>query len=342
MKNWIFHRKESSPIRALCHRWFLLPLVSLLAGCGQPSVEPVGEWPDPYRIVATTGMVGDLARRVAGDRATVRILVGEGVDPHLFMPTRSDVAALLSAHVVFYNGLMLEGKMAETLARIGKDERPVIAVAEKIDARVRLEEEPGQHDPHLWMDVGLWSQALDVVVESLSALDPAHAAHYAEQGAEARAEFAELDDYVRRVIASIPESSRILVTAHDAFQYFGRAYDIEVVGIQGISTESEAGLEDINRLVDLLVQRQIPAVFVESSVADKNVRALIEGARARGHAVRIGGTLFSDAMGAAGTYEGTYVGMLDHNATVIARALGGEAPAHGWRGRLRGGPHALD
>ncbi|MGD9877811.1 metal ABC transporter solute-binding protein, Zn/Mn family, partial [Desulfococcus sp.] len=143
-----------------------------------------------------------------------------------------------------------------------------------------------------------------------------------------------LDDYVRKVIASIPENQRVMITAHDAFSYFGRAYDIEVMGIQGLSTESEAGLKDINRIVDELVRRRIPAVFVETSVSDKNVKALIEGARSRGHSVRIGGTLFSDAMGKAGTYEGTYIGMIDHNATVIARALGGDAPQTGMQGKL--------
>lgn len=336
-KNNVFAAGIASAGRVLA---FFLAFAA--AGCGQPTAEPIGDWPRPYRIVATTGMVGDLAKMVAGEQAMVRTLAGEGVDPHLFTPTRGDVAALLSAHVVFYNGLMLEGRMADTLARIGREDKPVFAVAELVDAHERLEGEPGRHDPHLWMDVQLWSKALDVVVECLSSLDPIHAADYAERGARARHEFEKLDDYVRGVIASIPESHRVLVTAHDAFQYFGRAYGIEVVGIQGLSTESEAGLEDINRLVDLLVERRVPAVFVESSVADKNVRALIEGARARGHDVRIGGTLFSDAMGAAGTHEGTYLGMLDHNATTMARALGGEAPERGRLGRLKGASHVVE
>lgn len=342
MKIWAYKNKSLGSRIPNVTRVFAFLLALMVAGCGQPTAESVGEWPRPYRIVATIGMVGDLVEMVAGEQAIVQTLAGEGVDPHLFTPTRGDVAALLSAHVIFYNGLMLEGRMTDTLARIGREEKPVFAVAERVDARVRLEEEPGRHDPHLWMDVQLWAQALDVVVECLSALDPVHAADYAARGASAREAFAELDDYVQRAIASIPASSRILVTAHDAFQYFGRAYNIEVVGIQGLSTESEAGLEDINRLVDLLVDRRVPAVFVESSVADKNVRALIEGARARGHDVRIGGTLFSDAMGAAGTHEGTYLGMLDHNATTIARALGGDAPERGWLGRLKGASHVME
>jgi manganese/zinc/iron transport system substrate-binding protein len=168
----------------------------------------------------------------------------------------------------------------------------------------------------------------------LAALDPSRAAAYQENATAYQARLAALHDYVTRVIGSIPPEQRVLVTAHDAFNYFGRAYGIEVMGIQGLSTESEAGLEDINRLVDLIVQRRLGAVFVESSVSDKNVRALIEGARARGHALTIGGSLYSDAMGPAGTYRGTYVGMIDHNATTIARALGGEAPLGGMEGKL--------
>jgi manganese/zinc/iron transport system substrate-binding protein len=172
------------------------------------------------------------------------------------------------------------------------------------------------------------------VADAMVAFDPAHAGEYHKNAATYQARLHRLDDYAKKVIASIPDSQRVLVTAHDAFNYLGRAYDIEVMGIQGLSTESEAGLKDINRLVGLLVDRRIPAVFVETSVSDKNVKALIEGAAAHGHRVIIGGELFSDAMGAAGTYEGTYEGMIDHNVTVIARALGGTAPAAGMQGKL--------
>jgi manganese/zinc/iron transport system substrate-binding protein len=185
------------------------------------------------------------------------------------------------------------------------------------------------------MDVAAWKKAVEAVAISLAEVDAVNEAFY-KQNAEALAtELDALDAYARKVTASIPERRRVLITAHDAFNYFGRAYDMQVMGIQGISTESEAGLESINRLVDVIVSRGIGAVFVETSVADKNVRALIEGAEARNHDVRIGGTLFSDAMGAPGTYEGTYIGMIDHNVTTIARALGGTAPAAGMQGKLR-------
>jgi manganese/zinc/iron transport system substrate-binding protein len=185
------------------------------------------------------------------------------------------------------------------------------------------------------MDAGAWMRALEAVAGILSEYDPANAEHYRQNAARYGAEVKRLDDYARRAIGSIPKPNRMLVTAHDAFNYFGRAYDIEVLGIQGISTESEAGLEDINRLIDTIVKRQVKAVFVETSVADKNVRALVEGAQSRGHALRIGGSLFSDAMGEPGTYEGTYLGMMDHNVTIITRALGGEAPERGLNGKLK-------
>jgi len=273
---------------------------------------------------------------VAGDKATVEGLMGEGVDPHLYKPTRNDVAKILDAHVVFYSGLMLEGRMTDTFVKAARDGRVVHAVTELIDESYLLEPPglAGHWDPHVWMDVKAWSRAVEAVGKALSDYDPANAASYTSNVAAYRAQLTELDEYVKGVIASIPQERRVLITAHDAFNYFGRAYGIEVLGIQGISTESEAGLSDINRLVDLIVDRRISAVFVESSVSDKNVTALVEGAKSRGHSVTIGGRLFSDAMGRTGTYEGTYVGMIDHNATAIARALGGTAPQRGLNGKL--------
>lgn len=294
----------------------------------------------PYRAVCTVGMVADMVRAVAGEHASVEALIGEGVDPHLYKPTRGDVAALLGADVVFYSGLMLEGKMTDTLVKVGRSGKSVYAVTELVEESYLLEPPgmPGHHDPHVWMDVGGWRKAVEAVAASLQEFDPPHAQDYASRASAYSAELERLDDYIREILQRVPADRRVLVTAHDAFQYFGRAYGVDVRGIQGISTESEAGLEDLNRLVDLIVDRRINAVFVESSVADKNVRALVEGARSRGRELAIGGTLFSDAMGPAGSYEGTYVGMMDHNATTIARALGGEAPAKGWQGRLRGAP----
>ena len=290
----------------------------------------------PYRVTATTGMVADIVRQVAGDRGEVTAIIGEGVDPHLYVPTRSDVAALMEADIVFYSGLLLEGKMTDTLIKVARGGRAVHAVTELVDESALLapEEFAGHYDPHLWMDVSGWMQAVDAVAGALAAFDPDGADGYRERAGTYRDTLQELHAYALRVVGSVPERQRILVTAHDAFNYFGRAYGLEVEGIQGMSTESEAGLDRINRLVDLLVTREIGAVFVETTIADRNVRALIEGAAARGHEVVVGGELFSDAMGQPGTYEGTYVGMLDHNITTVAHALGGEAPERGFQGRL--------
>lgn len=291
----------------------------------------------PHRIACTVGMVTDIVRRVAGDRAIVEGIVGEGVDPHLYQATRSDVAILLNADVVFYNGLMLEGKMADALIKVAR-QRPVFAVTEFLDSSLLLEppEFAGHFDPHLWMDVSLWKKCAEMVAGALAEFDPPGKSTYEANYQALAKELDALHAYTIKVIGTIPRERRVLVTAHDAFNYFGRAYDIEVIGIQGISTESEAGIADINRIVSLLVERKIKAVFVETSVSDRNVQALIEGATARGHKVIIGGSLFSDAMGKPGTYEGTYVGMIDHNATTVARALGGEAPERGMQGKLAG------
>lgn len=289
----------------------------------------------PYNVVCTVGMVADITRNVAGDKARVQGIIGTGVDPHLYKPTRNDVVALQNADVIFYAGLMLEGKMSDTLIKVAST-KPVFAVTELVPAEFVLEPEDfaGHADPHLWMDVMGWMKAVEAVNRSLAGFDPANADYYADNAQRYLKELEALHAYAQSAIASIPEKGRVLITAHDAFNYFGRAYGIEVMGIQGISTESSAGLEDIRRIIQLIVDREIQAVFVESSVPDKNVRALIEGAQAKGKAVIIGGELFSDAMGSAESYEGTYIGMIDHNVTVIARALGGTAPEKGLNGKL--------
>jgi manganese/zinc/iron transport system substrate-binding protein len=290
----------------------------------------------PLNVVATTGMVADLVRSVGGDRVRVSQLMGEGVDPHLYKATRSDIAAMLGADVVFYNGLLLEGKLSDALVRIATAGRPVFAVTELIDesALLHSDEAGGHFDPHVWMDPRAWSKAVQVVRDKLASRDPAGADAYRANAVKLESDIAALDAYAERVLSAVPPERRVLVTAHDAFSYFGRRYGFEVQGIQGISTESEAGLKQIENLVNLLVTRNIPAVFVESTIPDRSVRALIAGAKARGRTVTIGGELFSDAMGKPGTYEGGYVGMIDHNVTTIARALGSDAPPKGFRGQL--------
>lgn len=316
-------------------KWLMvISFVTVAMGCGRMEVEPRVDG-EPFTVVTTTGMIADLVRKVAGDAASVKALIGEGVDPHLYNPTRSDVAALMAADIIFYNGLMLEGRMNDVLERLARRGRPVWAVTRLVDSSFLLEdEEEGQSDPHLWMDVTAWMKALEAITEALIDFDPSHEEVFRARSAAFRSQLETLDAYARERVATIPERNRVLITAHDAFAYFGRAYGIEVLGVQGLSTESEAGLHDINRLVDLIVERSVPAVFAESSVADRSIRALIDGARARGHEVNLGGVLFSDAMGAPGTYEGTYIGMIDHNVTTIVRALGGEAPDRGMQGKL--------
>ena len=289
----------------------------------------------PYSIVATVGMVGDVVANVAGDKAKVTTVMGPGVDPHLYKPTRDDVAAMMRADAIFYSGLMLEGKMADTLVKLARG-KPVHAVTEAIDEKFLLEPEDfgGHHDPHVWMDPSAWAKCVEAAGRALSEFDPANAATYAANAKAYAARCLELHEYGRKVLATIPEKGRVLISSHDAFNYFGRAFELKVMGVQGISTESEAGLQRINSLVDFIVENDVRAVFVESSVPPKNIEALVAGVKSRGRELRIGGELFSDAMGAAGTYEGTYLGMVDHNITLVARALGGEAPGRGWQGKL--------
>lgn len=290
----------------------------------------------PYQAVGTIGMIADVVRNIAGEKAQVTGIIGEGVDPHLYQPTSADVKLLQSAEVIFYNGLNLEGKMGDVLVRVAKQGVFVTAVTETLLERETyvMSDEEDHYDPHVWMDVKGWMAAAEVMRDRLVEFDPLNQSVYKENTEAYLEKLEKLDAYGKEMIGSIPEERRVLVTAHDAFNYMGRAYGLNVRGIQGISTGSEAGLKDMNDLVDFLVEKDIPAVFVESSVAQKNVRALIEGAAARGHEVTVGGELFSDAMGETGTYEGTYVGMLDHNFTTISRALGGAAPAGGFQGKL--------
>jgi manganese/zinc/iron transport system substrate-binding protein len=310
--------------------------VAAMLGAAQFCAPALAQQPKPLNVVATTGMVADLVRAVGADRVRVSQLMSEGVDPHLYKATRSDIAAMLGADIVFYNGLLLEGKLSDVFVRIATAGRPVHAVTELIDEGALLQAEgaDGHYDPHVWMDPRAWTKAVEVVAEKLAQRAPDGAATFRANAARLREDIDALDRYAERVLQSVPAERRILVTAHDAFNYFGRRYGFEVMGIQGISTESEAGLRQIENLVSVLVEKKIPAVFVESTVPDRSIRALIAGAKARGHAVSIGGELFSDAMGKPGTYEGTYVGMIDHNVTTIARALGADAPQKGFRGQL--------
>lgn len=293
---------------------------------------------DRLTVVTTTGMIADAARQVGGDLVDVTALMGPGIDPHAYRQTRSDIAALTRADLVLWHGLYLEAQMEEFFADLSRS-RTVVAVAEALPQdRLRGHDDyEGRFDPHVWMDPDLWTLVVREVQRALTDARPAAAATFAANADAHVAEIARLAAYSAASLEQVPQAARVLLTAHDAFGYFGQAYGFEVLGIQGISTESEAGLNRIAELVDLLVERDVKAVFVESSVSDRNIRALIEGAAAKGHEVTIGGELFSDAMGPDGTYEATWIGMIDHNVTTIAGALGAEVPPRGMDGRLAAG-----
>jgi manganese/zinc/iron transport system substrate-binding protein len=297
----------------------------LLAGCKPESRSPQSLAPDSARklkAVCTIGMVADIVRVVGGDRVEVEGLMGPGVDPHLYKASEGDVRKLGSADIIFYNGLNLEGKMADLFVRMSAT-RPTVPVTEGVDAKL-LREPPefaGHYDPHVWFDVTLWMGAVKRVEQALAKLDPAHAADYAARSTAYQKELVALDAFVKARIAEIPKSQRVLVTAHDAFGYFGARYDIEVVALQGISTASEAGVGDVKRLVDLVVERRVKAIFVESSVPQRAIEAVIEAAKARGHSVKLGGSLFSDALGDPNSAAGTYLGMIRHNVDLIVEAL---------------------
>jgi len=311
--------RASRVLGAFALSWAVLAFAG--TGC-TPSEQFSGTYQGKYpiKVLCTTGMVADLVKNVGGDHVEVTQLMGAGVDPHLYKASPGDVNAMQQADAVFYSGRNLEGKMGELFGRMGRL-KPTVAVTNALDDSEVFKDDHGHYDPHLWFDVSLWSKGADVVRDALSQYDPPHADDYKKNAETYRAELAKLHEWAKTELAQIPKERRVLVTAHDAFRYFGRAYDIEVEGIQGISTESEAAVKRINDLVDLITRRQIKAIFVETSVAERNVQSLVEGCKSRGHEVRIGGELYSDAMGQPGTEEGTYPGMIRHNVNTIVKAL---------------------
>ncbi len=286
-------------------------------------------------VVVTTGMIADAVSNIAEDLVNIKVLMGSGVDPHAYRQTRSDIVALANADLVLWNGLYLEAQMEEFLLELAND-RPVVAVAEKVPDNLLIgsDEYDGRFDPHLWMDPSIWSFLVLNVKDALIEILPEAKTRFTDNTENYLKEIEQLKNYTNRVLESVPQKNRILLTSHDAFNYFGQAYDFNVIGIQGISTESEAGLQRMSKLVDLIIEMNVQAVFIETSVSDRNIKALVEGARAKGHEVTVGGELFSDAMGEPGSYEGTYIGMIDSNSTTIAIALGGNAPSTGMLNKL--------
>ncbi|GAF16908.1 LOW QUALITY PROTEIN: manganese ABC transporter, periplasmic-binding protein SitA [Bacillus sp. JCM 19046] len=297
----------------------MIGATGILAACNDNGGDS-GEASDTINVVATIAQIGEPLEQIGGDLVEVETIMGPGVDPHLYEATQQDIQLLQNADVIFYNGLNLEAQLSDVFENVDTN---ALAVGEAVDTGDRLEdeEEAGMMDPHIWFDVNLWTQALDSAVERLKEMAPEHAETFDENKEAYFAELDELHTYSVETLAQIPSEQRILVTAHDAFQYFGQMNDMEVVGLQGLSTEAEAGIADIQSTIDTIVEKNVPAVFVESSVNDSSIQAVIQGAQEAGLSVELGGTLFSDAMGEAGTDEGTYIGMYRHNVDTIHDAL---------------------
>ena len=314
---------------ALC----LIVVLATSTGC-DPKAPPDASGGAKFRVVTTIGMITDIVKNVGGNRVEVIGLMGPGVDPHLYNPSAGDVQKLKSASLIFYNGLHLESKMGDLLAKMSGDTKTV-AVTDAVDRSLLLTppEYEGQYDPHLWFDVTLWMEAVIKVRDALCEFDPDNRAMYRSNAERYLAKLTELHAYVKLQVQRVPPQQRVLVTAHDAFNYFGKGYGFEVHGLQGISTATEAGIADVQELATFIAERRIPAIFVESSVSSKSLEAVKAAVKSKGFDVAIGGELFSDAMGNAGTPEGTYIGMVRHNIDTIVKALvkesGLETPSTG-------------
>ena len=295
--------------------------VLMAAGC-DPKGQPDASSDDKLRVVTTIGMITDIVKNVGGKRVAVTGMMGPGVDPHLYKPTPKDVQRISSAHIVFYNGLHLESKMGDILAKMSGD-TAAVAVTDDVDRSLLLTppEYEGLYDPHLWFDVKLWMKAVVKVRDTLSEFDADNTVLYWSNAERYLAKLTELDEYVKSQVERVPSQQRVLVTAHDAFNYFGKAYGFEVRGLQGISTATGVGVADVQELATFIAKRRIPAIFVESSVSSRSLEAVKAAVKSKGFDVQIGGELFSDAMGNEGTPEGTYIGMVRHNIDTIARAL---------------------
>ncbi|MFJ9462305.1 metal ABC transporter solute-binding protein, Zn/Mn family [Viridibacillus arvi] len=291
--------------------------ILILVGCStkKESDKPV--------VVTTISQIADAVSVIAGDRVDVKALMGPGVDPHLYKATQGDLSKLESADVIFYSGLHLEGKMLDVFEKMQENDKTVKAISESIEEEKLLgnEMDAKLYDPHVWFDIDIWKTAVHQITDTLSEKYPEYKNEFSENEAIYFKELDDLSTYAKQRIDEIPLNQRVLVTAHDAFNYFGRSLNIEVRGLQGLSTESEYGLKDVRDVVDFLVGNNIKAVFIESSVSDKAMKAVIDGAKEKGQNVKIGGELYSDAMGKEGTEQGTYIGMYKHNVDTIVNSL---------------------
>lgn len=305
---------------------FMISIVLLLAACSSDETttnenDGIDSEDGKIYIVTTIAQIGEPLSVIGGDRVNVESLMGPSIDPHVYNATQSDIDKINNAELIFYNGLDLEANMIEIFEKLSNS-KPAIAISESISEDDLLTDEDGALDPHIWFDIDLWKQALDRAVEELKEYSPDDADYFEENKQQYFSELEALKEEAEK-LKEIPEEQRYLVTAHDAFGYFGRMHDIEVVGLQGLSTEDEIGVSDINETIDLIEQYQVPAIFVESTINPNSIEAVLEGAKEKGLEVEIGGELYSDAMGEHGTEEGTYIGMYRYNVDTIYEALTG-------------------
>lgn len=291
---------------------------ALLASCSTPEKSTSGK----LKVVATTGMLYDAVLNIAGDKVESEAIMGPGVDPHLYKATQGDLAKFKQADVIIYNGILLEGKLTEVLEKLGR-QQPVFSVGDAIPTTMLLSAVgyTDAYDPHVWFDVSRWKMVVAEISNALCKVDSANTVSYQENTATYLSKLDSLNDFVKTRIQEIPSDQRILITAHDAFGYFGDAYGMKVEGLQGISTVADFGLKDIANIIDTIIENNIKAIFVETSVSEKSINAVIVGCREKGHDVKIGGYLYSDAMGEFGTVEGTYIGMFKKNVNTIVEAL---------------------
>ncbi len=274
-------------------------------------------------IVTTTSMITDLVKNIGGDAINIQGLMGSGVDPHLYKASEGDVSKLVNADIIFYNGLHLEGKLVEVFEKMGSATKTPIALADQLDKNTLIGSDyfASNYDPHVWFDINYFKQFAEKVTTVLTEKDPENASKFKENESQYVAKLEELQNEIKQSIETLPKEKRVLVTAHDAFNYFGKAYGFEVVGLQGLSTATEAGVQDVQKLAAFIIEKQIKAVFVESSVPKRTIEALQAAVKSKGHDTEIGGTLYSDALGNAGTIEGTYIGMFKYNVNTIVNAL---------------------
>jgi manganese/zinc/iron transport system substrate-binding protein len=296
----------------------IIAVTTTLFGCKKDIPEN-----DNINVVTTTSMITDLVKNIGGKHINIQGLMGSGVDPHLYKASEGDVSKLVNADVIFYNGLHLEGKLVDVFEKMGSATKTPIALADELDKTTLIGSDyfASNYDPHVWFNIEYFKQFAKKVTQILSEKNPKNTVNFIENEKQYLAKLDTLENNMRAIIKDLPIEKRILVTAHDAFNYFGKNYGFEVVGLQGLSTATEAGVKDVQKLAAFIIEKKVKAIFVESSVPKRTIEALEAAVKSKGHDVEIGGTLFSDALGNAGTLEGTYIGMFEYNVNTIVNAL---------------------